>query len=69
MVDIEKLVEGVINPILGVWSHPIPGGVYAILHAPTNFNTTGDTELTFYMVRNIHKLFQKIEKKLGWKCS
>ena len=58
----------VINPIPGgVWSHPIPGGC-AILHTPTNFWTTDDTELKFYMVIDIHKLFPKIEKKLGWKC-
>ena len=34
----------------------------AILHTPTNFWTTGDTRLKFYMVINIHKLFPKIEK-------
>ena len=58
--------------------NPIPGGgsehilfwerVCAILHTPTNFGTTGDTKQKFYMVIDIHKLFQKIEKKLGWKC-
>ena len=52
----------------GVWTHPIQGGVCAILHTPTNFWTTDDTELKFYMVIDIHKLFPKIEKKLGWKC-
>ena len=45
----------------GVWTHPIPGGC-AILRTPTNFWTTGDTELKFYMVIDTHKLFPKIEK-------
>ena len=40
----------------------------AILHTHTNFWTAGDTELKFYMVIDIYKLFPKIVKKLGWKC-
>ena len=60
-------MERIINPILEVWSHPIPGGVYAILHTPTNFDTTGDTELKFYMVIDIYKLFPKNEKKIRLK--
>ena len=36
------------------------GGV--ILHTQSNFRTTGDTELKFYMVIDIHKLFPKLEK-------
>ena len=39
----------------------------AILHTPTNFWTTNDTELKFYMVIDIHKLFRKIEKKIRLK--
>ena len=62
----------IINPIQGgkgVRTHPIPGVcVCAISHTPTNFWTTGDTELKFYVVIDIHKLFPKIEQKLGWKC-
>ena len=56
----------VINPIQGVWANPIQGG--ANLHTPTNFWTTGDTELKFYMVQKIYKLFPNIEKQLGLKC-
>ena len=41
-------------------------GGCAILHTPTNFWTTGDTELKFYMVIDIHELFSKIEKELSW---
>ena len=44
------------------------GEVDANLHTPNNFWTTDDTDLKFYMVIDIHKLFKKIEKKLGWKC-
>ena len=49
--------------------NPIPGGEGlntsysrgggAILHTPINFWTTGDTELKFYMLIDIHKLFWK----------
>ena len=46
---------------------PIPGGGLitsysrggAILHTPTNFWTTDDTELKFYMVLDINKLCLK----------
>ena len=31
----------------------------AIKHIPANFLTTGDTELKFYMVIDIHKSFSK----------
>ena len=41
------------------------GGMCAILLTPTNFWTTSDTELKFYMVIDIHKSFPKIGKKLG----
>ena len=59
--------------------NPIPGGgglntSYsegrgngAILHTPSNFWTTGDTELKIYMVIDMHKLFPKIEKKINLK--
>ena len=57
------------NPINagGIWTLPI-SGVCAILHTTTNFWTTGDTKLKFYMVIDIYKLFSKIERKLGWNC-
>ena len=46
-----------------IWTYPIPEGcVCAILHTTTNFWTTGDTQLKFYMVIDIHKLFPKIEE-------
>ena len=57
------------NPIQGGGSeHILFRGVRAILHIPTNFWTTGGTKLKIYIVIDIHKLFSKIEKKLGWKC-
>ena len=37
-------------------------GGYTVLHTPTNFWTTVDAELKFYMVMDIHKLFPKLEK-------
>ena len=63
------LIPPLVNPIPGggVWSHPIPG-VCAILHTPANFWTNGDTELKYYTVIDIHKLFPKIEKIYGSKC-
>ena len=39
------------------------GGGGAILHTPNNFWTTGDTELKFYIVIDIHKSFHKLKKK------
>ena len=58
-----------INPIPGGGSEQILfRGVCAILHTPTNFWTTGDTELKFYMVIDIRKLFSKVENNLGWIC-
>ena len=48
--------------------NPIQGGSEqilfrggAILHTPANVWTTGDTELKFYMVIDIHKLSPKIK--------
>ena len=60
-----------VNPIPGgLWTHPFPMDV--ILNTPSNFWTTDDRELKFYMVIDIHKLFWKTEKEalyqLGWKC-
>ena len=48
-----------LNPIQGglITSY---SGVRAILHTPTNFWTTGDTELKFYIVLNIYNLFPEI---------
>ena len=37
------------------------------VHTPTNFWTTDDKELKYYMVIDIHKLFPKMEKRLGWR--
>ena len=53
---------GLFNPI----KHIYLGGV--ILHTPPNFWAIDDRELKFYMVIEIHKLFPKMEKKVGWKC-
>ena len=38
------------------------GGVCNFAHS---YRTTGDTELKLYMAIDLHKLFPKIEKKLG----
>ena len=52
-----------LNPIPGGSEHfRFRGGVCAILYTPTNFWTTGETEVKFYMVIDIHKLIPKIEK-------
>ena len=60
-MEIDDEIKSSFNPIQGgVGLHPIQGG--AFLHTPSNFWTTGDTELQLYMVRDIHKLFPKIEK-------
>ena len=53
-----------INPIQGGGggSDQITFREGVILRTPSNFWTTDERELKFYMVIDIHNLFQKIEK-------
>ena len=64
---IEIKLGRILNPIL-VGVNTSYFWLCAILHNPTKFWTAGDTELKFYMLIDVHKLFSKIEKKLGWRC-
>ena len=53
-MEIDDEIKSSFNPIQGgVGLHPIQGG--AFLHTPSNFWTTGDTELQYYMVIDFQK--------------
>ena len=53
-----RITRSSFNPIQGGLNTSYSGGVCAIIHTPTNFWTTGVTKLKFYMIIDIHKLFQ-----------